>query len=197
MGFCDGGLCQKAAVWTKSGHTLPLLCTASESSLGPPWWHISPCHRPFPSTLSLPREIWLDLTERCHWYTLQQSYINLPKLQSITLCKAASAIWIAEMEKKKFYRSLPVLKVVLFWVVCLFLRRTELAFLVVLILDKRTLHFQRKEGYVQAVQTLIPQRFAHLVKISSLVLPKLSAPGSVGTAIHSKLARKSPGTASS
>lgn len=103
MGFCDGGLCQKAAVWTKSGHTLPLLCTASESSLGPPWWHISPCHRPFPSTLSLPREIWLDLTEWCHWYTLQQSYINLPKLQSITLCKAASAIWIAEMEKKKFY----------------------------------------------------------------------------------------------
>lgn len=120
--------------------------------------------RPFPSTLSLPREIWLDLTEWCHWYTLQQSYINLPKLQSITLCKAASAICIAEMEKKKFYRSLPVLKVVLFWVVCLFLRWTELAFLVVLILDKRTLHFQRKEGYVQAVQTLIPQRFAHLVK---------------------------------
>lgn len=67
----------------------------------------------------------------------------------------------------------------------------------VLILDKRTLHFQRKEGYIQAVQMLILQSFAHLVKKGSLVLPKLSVPASVGTVIHSKLARKAPGMASS
>lgn len=117
--MADGGLFQKAAGWAKSEHTLPLLCTASDSSLGPPWWHISPCQKAFFLWLSLgldlPREIWLDLAE---WRTLQQSYINLSELQSITLGKAASAIWIPEMEKKKFYRSLPVLKVILSWVVC-------------------------------------------------------------------------------
>lgn len=127
--FYDGGLFQKAAGWAKSEHTLPLLCTASDSSLGPPWWHISSFHKAFFLWLSLgldlPREIWLDLAE---WCTLQQSYINLSELQSITLGKAASAIWIPEMEKKKFYRSLPVLKVILSWVVCCFSGQQSLYF---------------------------------------------------------------------
>lgn len=99
LGFCDGGLSQKASAWAKSGHTLPLLCTASGSSLGPPWWHISLFHEAF--------FLWFfsGLTEWCHWYTLQQNYTSSPKITSVSLCKVASAIWITEIGKKKFWQA--------------------------------------------------------------------------------------------
>lgn len=70
--FCDDGLFWKASVVARSGHTLPLLCTASEIHFGQPYHTFARLHKAFFFWFSLGLDL-PSLTEWCHWYISHRS----------------------------------------------------------------------------------------------------------------------------